>query len=149
MLGKKRKGKMLGAKTFFFPSYLLTVYMWWRSPFLEMAEHLPSKGKQWIHSLFCFVCVNSFYFFPIKLMYVSQPMTSVVFAFLTLLVLSPIPPWGKSMLSCAGLTCQLGLNHNRCTLLYLLHLLLKLKTLRINYAASSSMCLFLNKLAYN
>lgn len=41
---------------------LFPCYVWWVLVFLQVAEHLPAHGKQWINYLFCFACVCDFYF---------------------------------------------------------------------------------------
>lgn len=55
-----------------------------RCAFLEVDEHLPDDGKQWMNSLFCFSCVHSFCTGKL-----FQPMSSCMFTFL---ILSANPP---------------------------------------------------------
>lgn len=49
--GKKVEEREFGVMESVFPS---NSDMWWSSVFLKMAEHLPTNGKLWINSLFCF-----------------------------------------------------------------------------------------------
>lgn len=54
---RRRKWRAFEVMVFVYPSHC---YMWWSPALVEMAEHLPAHGKQWMNSLFCFACMHSF-----------------------------------------------------------------------------------------
>ena len=57
--GEEEGRGTFGVMVFVFPSHC---YTWWSPAFLEMAEHLPAHGKEWMNSLFCFACMRGFCF---------------------------------------------------------------------------------------
>lgn len=57
--GKKEEGETFEVMAFVFPRQQ---YVWWGPAPLEMAEHLPAHGKEWLNSLVFFVCARSFCF---------------------------------------------------------------------------------------
>lgn len=116
---KEGREKTFGVKVSFFPSHC---YMQWNC-FLGNGW-TPAQQWEAVNSFLVSLCLCAqLLFSPINLP-VSQPITSVFFA----LILYPILPWGKWILSYVGLNCTS------------LHLFLKLKTLTINYAVLSAMC---------
>lgn len=77
--------------------------------FLEMAEHLPVRGKQCINSLVCFSCVGSFCF-PYKNVFISTNEFSIFYSLDSL----PNPAGGGQREQHSGrLGSWLGLNHGR------------------------------------
>lgn len=67
--------------------------MWWSPGVLEVVEHLPAHGKQWVNSLFCFACVLDFCFTSWTL-YLSLCIVSLS----ALLIIFPIPLGGLNKL---------------------------------------------------
>ena len=89
---------------FVFPSHC---YAWWSPAVLEMAEHLPTNGKQRINSLFCFDHTHSF-----ALLIKSSSFQPTLFHTFTLPILSPIPTQGEWASGWVGLGCLPRLNYN-------------------------------------
>ena len=73
---------------------------------LEMAEHLPDDGKNWMNSLFCFVFMHNFFLYLLICLYCNS------------WVLELLPFWFSPSLhcrdwvSCVVLSCLPGLNHS-------------------------------------
>lgn len=71
-------------------------------------EHLPTHGKQWIHSLFYFACRHSFCF-SYQAVFISIQKFSSFYAF----ILPHITLVGEWANIYVGLGCWLSLNHKR------------------------------------
>ena len=67
---------------------------------------LPMGSGEWIP--YFALLAHAGFTLPVTLS-LSQPTSFLTF---TLLILSPVPPWGERASGCLVLSCSLGLNHN-------------------------------------
>lgn len=103
-------------------------YMWWDPTVLEMDEHLPVHGKQWINFLLCFVCMHCFCFLYWTVFILTHEFSN----FYTLPILSLSLLEGEWAKCCKGLGCWLGLNCNKAIKDWVMSKALYTNTLRLS-----------------